>query len=234
MRLLLAFLLLGTYALNFSYDGEVFVAPGEDKTIDIYIQSVNESGKYWVTCSSDMSMTCPNYVEVLAGKEMRVPLSFEAALGAYPVNVTIGKRLIQFVVKSSNQTHVFYDGLAQYEETFNNLETKHGPHHLIELGKLLVSEGFGLYEKGEYAAVDGVTGNLDKILGEYYAFLEAPEVEEEPARLGLSLAPVLGACALFALYVRSTRKPKQGPGTEELSKLLEKEGVTIGGKEEKG
>jgi hypothetical protein len=234
MKLAVALLLVGAFALNFSYDGEIFVAPGVDKTVRIYVQSVNESGFYLVACSSDISVGCPNYIQVEPGKEIEVPLSVQAKLGTHPVNVTIGDKLIEFTVKASNQTCVFYNTLARHNKTFSRLEAKYGQHHLLELGKLLLSEGFSLYEMGEYPAAGGIAGNLDNILGEYYASLQAPEVEEEPARLNLSLIPILLVGAMFALYVRATRKPKPRPGTGELSKLLQKEsgGAFVGRKEE--
>ena len=232
--LALMLVMMGAFALNFSYDGEIFVEPGVEKTVHIYIQSINESGNYFVGCSSNLSMSCPNYVTVLAGKEIMVPLVLQAKRGFYPVNVTIGEKLIQFTVKSSNQTVVFYNRLVEYVEIFNRLEEKYGNHHLIELGRELVSEGFLLYDRGEYAAAQGVTENLNEILEEYYSTIQISEYEE-PAQLNFPLISLFVSGGLFGFYVYMTRKPVQRPDAKELSMLLEKErgGVLVGGKEEK-
>lgn len=232
---MLALMLIGAYALNFSYDGEIFIEPGEERAVSIYIQSVNETGVYWMSCSSSLSVSCPNYIQVQADKEMEVLLNVHAELGEHPVNVTVGNKLIQFTVKSSNQTYVFYNTLAQYKETFSRLELRHGPHHLIELGKLLLSEGFVLYEKEEFRAVDGIAGNLDGILTEYYNEIQVIHVEEQPARLNLSFISIALVGAMFVLYVHKSRKPQQRPGTDEIGVLVQKEfgGVSVGEEERK-
>ena len=209
--LALMLVMMGAFALNFSYDGEIFVEPGVEKTVHIYIQSINESGNYFVGCSSNLSMSCPNYVTVLAGKEIMVPLVLQAKRGFYPVNVTIGEKLIQFTVKSSNQTVVFYNRLVEYGEIFNRLEEKYGDHYLIEIGRELVSEGFLLYGQGEYAAAQGISENLNDILEEYYSTIQIPETEEEPTQLNMPLISLFVLGGMFGFYVYMTRKPVQRP-----------------------
>ncbi|GEM_PF-5278235 len=233
MKCLVAMMLLaGTFALSFSYDGEVFVTPGEERVVKIYLQSENESGVYPVTCSSSISVKCPNYVRINPGSETFVALELTAGIGRHLVNVSIGGRPIRFVVESSNHTDVFYNMLQRYNNSFFRLEARYGKSELLDLGKLLVSEGFSHYKKGEYPAVKGILENLETLLGEYYASIGT--VEEQPARLELSFIPLLLVGGMLGAYTIATRKPKRNSGAGELSKLMEKEfgGGVVGKKED--
>jgi hypothetical protein len=221
----LVMLMVSASALNVTYDGEVLAGPGET-VVDVYLLPVNESGNIFMTCASDLEVSCSTYVTLETGSETSVPIKVFAERGSHRVNFSIGGDGFSFTVRSTNQTRVFLNMLEDYNDTFKVLEAKHGSHRLLELGESLVREGVARYGEGDYAAVEGICDNLRALQDDYYDQLNVPVEEAGPAELNLSYVTA-GALAvvLGALYYRSRRKPKREPRTGELRELLKKEGI---------
>lgn len=230
---LLMMLFSSTLALNYSYDGTVYVEPGIQASFPVYIQSgLNESGVFGIRCLSTARVLCPSSFTVQPGKEKSFSVSVTASLGSHNVGVWFGKDLLKFQVIASNQTQVFLDRLNKYDEIFTRLNRLYGDDPTINDALSMVEEGYTFYNKGDFDSARGVTENLASLLNEYYSTITPEKLnqpEKEPARLDIYIIPLLLLVGLvIVVYGRKNKKPALRTYVKELTTLVNKEEYEIG------
>ena len=221
------------FALNYSYDGLVYVEPGIQANFPIYIQSgLNESGTFGIRCLSTAKVICPSSFTVQPGKEKNFSVSVTAGLGSHNVSVWFGRDLMKFQVISSNQTKVFLDRLDNYENIFTRLNRLYGDDPVISDALSMVEEGYKFYDEGDLDSAKGVTENLASLLSEYYKTVTPEKLnqpEQEPVRLDIYIIPLLLLVGLvIVVYGRKNKEPALRTYVEELTTLVSKEEYGIG------
>lgn len=226
--LLLIMVLSSSFALNYSYDGTIYVEPGIQTNFPIYVQSdLNESGTFGIRCISTARVRCPSSFTVQPGKEKNFTVLVTAELGSHKVNIWFGKDLLKFKVIASNQTRVFLDRLNNYDKIFTKLNRLYGNNFMINDALSMVEEGYTFYNEGDFDSVRGVTENLASLLKEYYNTI-TPEIlnqpNKEPVRLNIYIVPLLLLVGLIiVVYGRKNKKPASRTYVEELTTLVRKE-----------
>lgn len=220
-KLFLVVLLVGAQALSFSYDQEVMILPEDERAISVYVTSDYERFLY-VRCISELTVSCDRIVEVKPDHEARIDVVVNGDLrGRHSVELFVGGEKIEFDVIVSEQARFFMNELEDYEEVFIRLGEKYGESPLLEKGIALIESGKYLYGEKDFIPINGVLEDLRTTLSEYYATIGVSE--EEEARLGLTLVPLLVAGSLVAFYYYRNIKRDEHPDAHEIGELVGKE-----------